>query len=146
MSRDLFDLGDLAEDFRGFDRRIGAERIVPSGDDALHFDSHDAMRGKAASGRRQNYVAAPQLRERTRDDVDILAAADDRMHAVALDAKSRTMAVHQQCAQRRFELVHAALRIQSITLRSGRKRSARTGTSLTMRSRHSSVNANASAS
>src|SRR3954462_15925320 len=146
MSRDLFDLADLAEDFRCFDGRIGAERIVPSGDDALPLDSHDAVRGKSASGGRQNYVAAPQFRDRTRNDVHVLAAADDPVHAFALDAKSRAVPVGQQRAQRRFELLHAGLRMQSITLRSGRKRSAPTGTSLTMRSRHSSVNASASAS
>src|SRR5947209_13027625 len=144
MSCDLFDLSAPAEDLRAIDGRVNAQRIVPSGDDALPRNAHDAMRGKSACGQSQNDIAAPQFGGRTRNDVDVLTTANGRVHAVALDAEPCAVRGCQHGAQRRFELIHAALRMQSMTLRSGRKRSARTGTSLTMRARHSSVNASAS--
>ncbi len=126
--------------------RIRQERIVASGHDATGADTSDPMQRQTANRPRQNDVSMPQRGEGTWLDLDHVAAPDRRIHTVAFRAEPSALTRSQELAQRRLERVHAALRMQSMTVRSGTNRSARTGTSATSRSRIPSVAASASAS
>lgn len=94
----------------------------------------------------QHDVASAQSGYLARFDLNGIAVPNCRIHAVAHGPEPGSMSRRQQIAERCLEKVHAALRTQSMRLRSGTNLRARTGTSATIRASESSVNSIAEAS
>lgn len=102
------DVRDTPEDVGMTECAIARERVVALGNDVGRGHTDHAMGGEAAGRARQHDVSDAKRRHVDRGDVQVLARADGRVHAVAGGVEARGDAATQDVGNRALERIQAA--------------------------------------